>query len=300
MITLPAERTDAWLRALQAALQAAAPNDDFVPMAAACAHLQALSPAIGGDLLAPSEVSESGLPAFAWMTRATAEQALDRAPSEVSEAVRQRDPVLAERMRARSRLATHLRAHTLLPALNVDAHVRRVTERTSAVLTFDHIDPLGHWVRTRVEVDGAKGQADLGLVRVDSASRITVHNGVRDVFARHVSTPILLLRAALADVSLGSISRLSRARIGPFRFPGGPGVDALPEAVQRTLILHFVQEIVGKDIATTQVNDPIDPTPLHPPKGVHAFRQRRLAVFRTGVDAVRDWLGPDVVIHPFG
>ncbi|MDP7112416.1 MAG: hypothetical protein QGH45_10645 [Myxococcota bacterium] len=76
---LPRERIGPYTRALQAGVDALAPNDDHVPLPRTLAHLQALDPALSGDLLLPGEVDDrSGLPAFVWMERALAEQAVSR------------------------------------------------------------------------------------------------------------------------------------------------------------------------------------------------------------------------------
>ena len=72
---LPSERVGPYLRALLAGLEALAPNEDFVPLEEAAAHLRALDPANGGALLLPAEVDDgSGLPSFGWLERARAEQ----------------------------------------------------------------------------------------------------------------------------------------------------------------------------------------------------------------------------------
>ena len=87
---LPPARVGPYLRALAAGLHSLAPHEDFVPLAAAEAHLHALDPALSGALLGPAEVHPlSGLPAFPWMERALAEQVLalgGQAASDLSEA----------------------------------------------------------------------------------------------------------------------------------------------------------------------------------------------------------------------
>jgi hypothetical protein len=298
---LPQNRVVPWLRALSAAVRAIAPHNDFVPMDAVLAHIDALSPALSADILAPAQVDpDSGMPSLAWMTRATAEQTLGRSAQPVSDTVRHLDPELATRMDARSRLATHLATHELLPVLRLTGRVRRIDVKTSAFLVFDHIDPAGRWVRTRVELTAPAGTRDLGLVQVDSDARIVVQPGLHDVFARHILTSLPSLLVALQGLTTARVCRVSRASLGPFWYPGGPQVAVMPPAVAKTLVLHALHEVMGDDVAQTLMNDPLAPVCMAPAVGLHRTRLRRLAVFRPGVEAVRDWLGNDVLIHPFG
>ena len=299
MISLAPERVGPWVRALGAAVAVAAPNDDFVPVGAASAHLHALDPELSGDVLAPAEIDPcSGMPALAWMTRATAEKALGVRVSEPSGDVQRLDPALAERMRARAALSRHLRDHPLLPTLSVQARVRRAGQRSEGFVVFDHIDPEGCWVRTRVELRGQAYQTDLGLMHVHEGGVATVPDGVHDVFARHVRTPLPSLYATLQDVSGDAVVRASRARIGPYGFPGGPWQHDAPASVQRTLVLHAVHEVIGENIRATRIVDPFDTSPVSG-SGALGQRHRRLAVFRSGVEAVRQWLGDSVGITPF-
>ena len=246
---LPSERVVPWLRALSAAVQAIAPHNDFVPMDAAVAHIQCLSPSLSADVLAPAQVDpDSGMPSLAWMTRATAEQALGRHAEPVSDTVRRLDPALAARMDARCRLATHLATHELLPVLRLVGRVRRVDRQTSAFLVFDHIDPAGRWVRTRVELSAPAGTRDLGLVQVDAAARIVVQPGLHDVFARHILTSLPSLLVALQGLTTARVCRVSRASLGPFWYPGGPQAVVMPPAVVKTLVLHALHEAMGDDV----------------------------------------------------
>ncbi len=298
---LPSERVVPWLRALSAAVEAIAPHNDFVPMDAVLAHIKALSPALSADLLAPAHVDpDSGMPSLGWMTRATAEQALRRRPQSVSDTVLRLDPELAARMEARSRLASHLATHELLPVLRVSARVRRIDLQTSAFVVFDHIDPGGRWVRTRVELTAPAGTRDLGLVYVDSEARIVVQPGLYDVLARHILTSLPSLLVALQGLTAARVCRVSRASLGPFWYPGGPQVAVMPPAVAKTLVLHALHEVMGDDVARTVTNDPFAPASVTSAVGLHRTRLRRLAVFRPGVDAVHEWLGSEVLIHPFG
>jgi hypothetical protein len=298
---LPSERVVPWLRALSAGVRAIAPHNDFVPMDAVLAHVEALSPSLSADLLAPAEVDpDSGMPSLAWMTRATAEQMLGRRAEPVSDTVHRLDPELAARMEARSRLATHLATHELLPVLRLTGRVRRVDQSTSAFVVFDHIDPAGRWVRTRVELTAPAGTRDLGLVQVEPNARIVVQSGLRDVFARHILTSLPSLHVALQGLTMARVTRVSRASLGPFWYPGGPQVTVMPAAVAKTLVLHALHEVMGDDVARTVTNDPLASVTVATAVGVHRTRLRRLAVFRPGVDAVREWLGSDVLIHPFG
>ena len=73
---LAPERAGPYARALRVALEALAPNEDHVPLAAASRHLRALDPAVSGTLLTPAEVVDAtGMPAYPWMERVEAEAA---------------------------------------------------------------------------------------------------------------------------------------------------------------------------------------------------------------------------------
>ena len=105
---LPQERVGSYLRALRSGLEALAPNDDFVPLAEALNHLDALAPSVSGEVLSPAEVhDDSGLPALPWLSRVTAEQRValqgqaetDTSDAEIRRAARL-DPALGARLRA--------------------------------------------------------------------------------------------------------------------------------------------------------------------------------------------------------
>lgn len=298
-MNLPAERVGPWLRALSAALDAAAPGQEFVSLAAARTHLAALDPALSGELLLPAEVDpQSGMPALAWMTRASAAQRLAPPRQQASPEIAAREPALAARLVARARLHAHLEHAELLPALELRPRLRRLGDCTEATLVFDALGADGCWVRTRVELRNRLG-TDLGLVRVQGASRVQLADGAVDLFARHLSTPLPLLRAALQSVVEGEVSSVSRGTIGPFFAPGGAWPDSAPPAVRRTLVLSLLSEELGEGVSGVRSDDPLQPAWTGLPHGVGAYRRRRLAVFRAGLPAVRDWLGDGVLLHPF-
>jgi hypothetical protein len=300
VIALSPERAGPYLRALAAAVHAAAPHEDFVPLDAALAHLRALDPDLSGDLLAPAEVDpRSGLPAFAWMTRAAAEQAVAAEVRADPERLAAAAPHLAARLRARRALAAHLAAAPLLPALALTPRLRRLAGRTEIELRLDHLDPVGRWVRVRALLSAPPGAEDLGLATcVDG--RVQLAPGAADLFARHAGSPLLLLREALAGAAAARVERLSRGRVGPLWFPGLSLPDGVPAALGRGLLLHLVHEVVGADVPADGVADPLDPTPLRgAPPGMRAFRERRLAASAAVLEAARAWAGAGVVVVGF-
>ncbi len=83
---LPGERVGPYVRALRAALEALAPNEDHVSLSAALDHLYALDPVCGGGLLEPAEISAlTGMPAYSWLERARSEALLAARGSDASD-----------------------------------------------------------------------------------------------------------------------------------------------------------------------------------------------------------------------
>ena len=162
---LSTERAGPYLRALQAGLQALAPHDDHVSLAAALAHLTALDPALSSDVLAPCEADDrTGMPSFPWMERAVAEQQLARAGDDDADPLDEQldradrlDPELGSRLRARRGLHRHLRRHELLPVVRLVAVLRRRRPSETYSLSYDRLAPGGLWIRVRCELDGIPG-----------------------------------------------------------------------------------------------------------------------------------------------
>jgi len=303
-VRLTADQVGPYVRALGAAVYAAAPSDDFVPMRAALAHLRALDPDLSGAQLAPADVNdETGMPALSWMTRAWAEQVVARETPALSSGPLG-DAALSQRLAQRAALFTHLRESPLLPAQDVRAQVKRLAGATSACVWFDHLDPGGRWARVRVDLVGAPEQRDLGLCAVSSSGRITCAHGLLDLLARTANLPLGLLRMALSDVALARVSRVSRGAIGPFWMPGVGLPEGVPPGIARSLCLNLVHEVAGDGVSHAGVADPVDAAPVAGlPHGVDAFRERRFAVSRGAESAVRAWVattGARVVVTPYG
>ncbi len=295
---LSLDRVGPYIRALQAGLYALAPGDDHVPLDEALAHLAALDPDLSGDVLLPAEVDDrSGLPAFVWLSRARAEQALAREPGAGVSAVdedlqrlRQLDGDLANRVRARSLLRDHLRATELLPAsrLQVVPRKRGATEEFRAA--YDCLSATGLWVRIHADLSGPPGWSE-GLLTLRRDGSVHARSGLLHLFARHAATPLLALSEQLAAGTGARTRRLARSAVGPFWFPGFPLPAGLPEALGRGLLLHLVSEVVGDDVRQSAVQDPLhraDPSE-RAPEGTGIYRERRFAASSTLADAVHDW-----------
>lgn len=299
---LPADRAGPYLRAVRAGLQALAPNEDHVPLSEADAHLRALEPQLGGDVLAPHSVDPvSGLPDFGWMERAAAEQSVaqggaQEGPQVVGAAhhdwrrAARLDSVLAARMQARERLHEFLRDHSILPVTRLHAALRRRGEDWDYSLAYDRMMPGGGWMRLKVELSGpAKWSA--GLLETRSDGGVTVDPGFRHLLARHSLTPIAALHTHLQESLSVSVPRVSRGLVGPFWFPGLDLPSDAPDALRGGLALHLALEILGEDVHTPVHRDPWVPRrqgePV--PAGFGVFRERRFAVAPGMVAGVRSW-----------
>lgn len=291
---LPGERVAPYLRALEASLEALAPNDDFVPLSEGVAHLRALSPGLGGDQLAPAEVSgRTGMPGFAWLDRARAEQvlALRTDPrDEASDAELQRaaslDPALGQRLRGRRDLHRHLRSHELLPALRLQGAVRRL-EPVDVAIWYDRMAPDGRWLRLRVELRLDGGRSPL---QVHGAGRLHVDDTLQHFFTRHFADRIDALVPQLEEACSGEVRRVARSWIGPFWFPGIALPEGVPEALGSGLLLHASTEVASVDIEGEVHHDPL----VHPleerlPPRLGVFRERRFAATGRVVGPTRAW-----------
>lgn len=289
---LPPERVGAYLRALESSLEALAPNDDHVPLAEAVAHLRALGPGLGGALLAPAEVSDrTGMPTYAWLDRARAEQVLAQrggdGPSEAELArVEALDGGLASRMRARRDLHAHLRRHGLLPTLRLVGAARRLAPLAVA-LRYDRMAPDGRWLRLRVELDGVRGDGPLAL----DGGRLRVDEALQHFLTRHFADRLDALWPQLEAACGGTVTRLARSWVGPFWFPGVQLPAGVPAALGRGLVLQLSTEVAATDIDGHRSLDPLEGVPAGEawPDGVGTFRERRFAATGAVETPCRDW-----------
>ena len=293
---LAAERAGPYVRALAAALEAAAPHEDYVPLREATDHLHALDPAIAGPLLEPAEHdAESGMPAFPWLDRARAEQVVAREsrPITVDEVQRARrlDPELGARMGARRSLHAHLLDARLLPTTRLSVQLRRLLRSTDFALVYDRVEPRGTWLRIRAEIRLPRGRRSAGSVELVGEDEVRVDPGLIHLITRHSPTPLLALQEQLELASDGTIVRLARSRIGPFWFPGVPLPSGVPEALGRGLVLHLATEVVADDVHTSGHTDPLRPQdPRERPRdGQGLYRTRQFAAHPAQVEAVHAW-----------
>lgn len=284
---LPPERVGPYLRAIQAGLNAMAPNDDWVPLREALAHLTALDPAVSGTLLAPAEIdTRSGLPAFPWMERALAEQLLARqstgqqtiTDADIARA-RRLDEQLADRMSWRRNVHDLLQRHTLLPTSRIHAAVKRLGRTTDFDVTFDRMTPQGKWMRIRIELSGRSGWERSGPIGRTSDGKAVLRPGMLHLLSRHMLTALMALRTQLMESTGAEVVRLSRSLVGPFWFPGQRIPSHVPEALSKGLLLHLSNEVIGKDVRHSVHRDPLHATnPLERiPEGYGLYRERRFA-----------------------
>jgi hypothetical protein len=281
-----------YLAALRAALRAHAPDEDFVPLVEIDNHLIALQPTLSGELLLPAEVNPmDGLPHHNWLTRARAEGVLAR---EVGSEVSAPNAALGEEYQAihqaRARLHAHLRSGPLLPSSRLVAKQRYLGQESTFRVQFDHLLPGAGWMRVRADVSG-RFEEDGGLFQVRADDRVRVDDGLKHLFIRHGTTPLLVLLESLSALLLVDIHRLSRTFVGPFWFPGLPLPEDVPDILRDTLVLHLFQELVGRDVSQSTHQDPWVPPTLgvEPPGGMGLFRERRLWVPRSRVEGVCEW-----------
>ncbi|GEM_PF-1366196 len=310
-VRLGADRVEPYLRALRAAVSALAPHDDYVPLPRAVAHLDALRPSIGGEVLAPCTFDEvTGMPTFDWMERATAERALARedarnTPSRAAVTrARALDPALGERMGGRRALHDLLRRVDLLPASRVHAELLRAGATADFRVTYDRLLADGRWLRVRLEIEGPRGWQTSGPLRPREDVTVEVDPGFRHFLSRHVPTP---LGALLAQTESGlgvDVVRLSRGTLGPFWFPGVTLPAGAPRELGAGLLLHQAMEVVARDVAEDRHRDPlIEAAPERVSGGRRIFRERRFASSPGLVPVVERWAkaaGAEVVVRPFG
>lgn len=297
---LPEARIGSYLRALRAGLETLAPHGDYVPLAQALAHLDALDTELSGTLLLPAELNpDAGLPALAWLERARAELSLARAgndeadpsPEDIERAY-SLEPALGERLDARRRLHRFLRRHDLLPGSRLQARLKRMDEQPCYELVYDHVAPKGGWQRLRLEVSGPRRWKDGGALRAGARHEgVEVHQGVRHLLARHASTPLTALHHQLHDALGGVVLRLSRSVVGPFWFPGVPLPKTVPKALGRGLVLHLASEVVGREVRVGRHLDPWRSPPPGElvPRGSRIFRERRFCASPPLLPVLERW-----------
>ena len=295
----PAARTEPYLRALIAGLSALAPNEDYVPLQESLAHLSILRPEVSGEMFAPAEFHpETGMPAFIWMERPLAEQVVatensphtDATDEELATAQRL-DPVLGTRLHTRRATHRALRRAGLLPRTRLGVALKRLRGETTVTVTFDRMEPLGLWARIRVDLTAPAGQTIMGPITVQSRSHMTIDPGFEHLLTRHSTTPFIALRAALEEVTPAStITRLARAHIGPFWFPGVTLPDQVPPSLGTGLLLHTSVQILGRDVHHSEHHDPLNsPFEQSIPAGFGVYQQRQFATTDNLRPALEQW-----------
>lgn len=304
---LPSERVGPYVRALASGLFALAPNTDWPPLDELLAHLQALDPALSGRLLEPAEVDDrTGMPAFPWIERVSAEAAVAATRPETRtdrelEQIRELDASLAARLRWRRDLHAHLGASPVLPPSRARARARRLDSATEVIVVVDRVLPQGLWARISVVFSAPAGTTNLGAARVLSQGRIELDEGLLHLVSRHAMSPLLALRAQLAAVSEGRVRRVCRATVGPFWFPGVALPVGVPDALGRGLLLHVAHEVVGDDVRHASDRDPLAMRDEgEPPEGHRVARSRRFACSRGLKGALQSFcvtagLDPEIV-----
>ncbi len=297
---LPPERIGPYLRALRAGLEALAPHGDYVPLAEALAHLEALDPAMSGSLLLPAEINpDAGLPVLAWLERARGELALARAgcdsgdPSvdEVERALAL-DEALGERLGARRRLHRFLRRHDLLPGSRLRAVLKRLDAKPCFEVVYDHAAARGGWERLRLEIEGPRPWKEGGALQAGARhQQVEVHEGLRHLLARHASTSLMALHHQLVGALGGSVVRLARSQIGPFWFPGIALPAGVPPSLSDGLVLQLSSEVVGRDVRLNRHLDPWRPPPPGElvPRGSRVYRERRFCASPSLLGALVAW-----------
>jgi len=91
--------------------------------------------------------------------------------------------------------------------------------------------------------------------------RVVVHPGVLHVLTRHAPVPLVALRTLLQRTCVADVVRVSRARVGPFWFPGLVLPAGVPGELGRGLLLHLDQDVIGHDVRTSLHADPWRPAP---------------------------------------
>ena len=291
------ERAAPYLRALTTGLEALAPHGDHVPLYEARALLDALAPSLSGEVLAPCRADPvSGMPDFAWLSRALAEQhiasagddATDLEDDAIDRALRL-DPELGQRMQARRRLHRFLRRNPILPSSRLIAAVHRRKPTVDITLTWDRLTPTACWQRIRCTARWPTASF-LGPIELTEQDGVAVPEGVVHLFSRHAAVPILGLREQLGAGLGASVFRVSRSTVGPFWFPGIPIHRFAPDALGSGLLLHLATEILAEDVHHSRHLDPLLRDERdRVPAGLGLFRQRRFAASRALLEPLAEW-----------
>ncbi|MFK7926849.1 MAG: hypothetical protein AB8H79_01580 [Myxococcota bacterium] len=301
-------RVGPYLRALSAALHALAPHQDWPPMQSVLDHFRALQPSLCGDLLSPADVdSTSGMPAFAWMERASAEAAFAREGAVLKtdaqiERAHHLDGALGRRLEARRDLHAFLRGAPILGMSTAVARARRLRNATEVLVELDAVLPDGRLRRTRLVLAAPDGSMDLGCARVHADGSIKLDPGLAHVVTRHDRSPLIALLAQVRQATQGRVCRVSRGFIGPFWFDGVALPPGVPEPVGQGLCLNLLHEAVGDDIVNGVLRDPLlDARPLRDPEGLQLVQDRRFACTPPVQRALRDWCNargvePDITL----
>lgn len=291
------ERAAPYIRALRSGLEALAPHGDHVPLSETTALLAALAPGLSGEVLAPARADPvSGMPDFAWISRALAEQHLaangddqtDLSDDAIDRALRL-DPELGQRMQARRRLHRFLRLNPILPSSRLIAAVHRKKPSVDITLTWDRLTPSSCWQRLRCTARWPTLNF-MGPIQLTGEGNVAVPEGVVHLFSRHAAVPLLGLREQLSHGLGAHIFRLSRSTIGPFWFPGIPVHRFAPDALGTGLLLHLATEILAEDVHQSRHLDPLLRDERgRVPEGLGLFRQRRFAASRSLLEPLADW-----------
>ncbi len=304
-LLLPPAQAGPYLRALRAALDAAAPDRDWPDLAAAALHLRLLDPALSGPLFAPAELDPiSGLPAHAWLERAAAARRTGPATPEAAahlDALVTRaaglDPAREARLAARQAVARLAPGAPVLAALHSAAVLVRDRRPLTVGVAVDRRLPTVGWVRMRAELVAGPGDRLAGIRR--DGEGVRVEPGLAALLQRHATSPLAPAAATLAAATGGRVLRLCRGTIGPFWFPGLARPPGIPVPVAATLVLHLQRACLGTALSGHVHGDSLRPADPPPPPGLGLHTERHLVAHRSGAAAVAAWQ-PQLAVTAFG
>jgi hypothetical protein len=308
---LPGESAGPYIRALCSGLRVLAPNEEQVPLAELLGHLEAMDPENTGELFSPCSLDPvTGLPALAWMERVLAQASLLSAPNhtgwsaEELARARRLDPELGARLSARAWMLRHLASAKLLPRTRLIVQQQTRGRREAYVLSLDRVIPSMGWMRLRLVAEGPAGWHQGKWRRLPDNTWLA-EEWLHHLLSRHAITPMVILHQTLQDKLEAWVLQMSRGIIGPFWFPGSRPEPAPPSVFEGRLALNISSESMGLDIVQSAHRDPwIPPIPGEElPPGQCMFRDRRFAVSRDRVEAVRAWAverGYPTIVEPIG
>lgn len=289
MNPLAPERVGPYVRALNAAVDAVAPDRWHVSPVAARAHLRVLDPDVSGEVLLPGGyVAATGMPEPAWMERAIGAQR--RARREGTSAV---VPTLD----------ALLQSVELLSPGELRVIGRRL-EPPEIEIVFDRLLTDGRWERVRAELRPSRRSEAFALT---ASGNVVVEPSVRHLLARTVDGSLSALHDVLADVARGEVLRLGRAWVGPFWFPGVLLPEGVPAELGQGLVLHAAREALVRRSGVLPCLDPLAPgtAAVSPPPGTCLLRTRRFSASPDRIGPLRSWLegrgirAPVAVLRPF-